>query len=401
MPSGEYDIALIGGGIVGLATAVALSERFPRVRLAVIEKESRLASHQTGHNSGVIHAGIYYKPGSYKARLCVEGVRLMKAFCEANGVRYENCGKVIVATTEAERPRLMTLYERGIANGVAGLTLIEPAQLRDIEPHARAVAALHSPTTAIVDYSQVAQAMAAQLQSRGVAIRTGARVHAIRQTQQLTLESSGGTVTARNLINCAGLHADTVARMMGVDPDVQIIPFRGEYYTLRRGQDVVRGLIYPVPDPAFPVLGVHFTQRIEGDVEAGPNAVLAFAREGYRLTSIHAAELLETLTYRGFWAMAAKYWRTGAYEMYRSLNKRAFLRALQRLVPEIEAGDLEPGGAGVRAQAVARDGALLDDFKISETPHAIHVLNAPSPAATASLAIGRYIAQLAAKSFGL
>lgn len=401
MSSGEYDIALIGGGIVGLATAVALSERFPDVRLAVIEKESRLASHQTGHNSGVIHAGIYYKPGSYKARLCVEGARLMKAFCEANGVRYENCGKVIVATTDAERPRLMMLYERGTANGVAGLTLIEPAQLRDIEPHARAVAALHSPTTAIVDYSQVAQAMAVQLESRGVAIRTGTRVHAIRQGQQLTIESSVGTVTARNLINCAGLHADTVARMMGVDPDVQIIPFRGEYYTLRRGQDVVRGLIYPVPDPAFPFLGVHFTKRIQGEVEAGPNAVLAFAREGYRLASIHAAELLETLTYRGFWAMVAKHWRTGAYEMYRSLSKRAFLRALQRLVPDLQEGDLEFGGAGVRAQAVARDGALLDDFKISETPHAIHVLNAPSPAATASLAIGRHIAELAAKSFGL
>jgi len=401
MPNGEYDIVIIGGGIVGLATALALSERFPRVSVAVIEKESRLATHQTGHNSGVIHAGIYYKPGSYKAKLCVEGGRLMKAFCEANGVRYENCGKVIVATTEEERPRLLALHERGMANGVEGLKRIDPVQLREIEPHARAVVALHSPTTAIVDYTEVSRAMAANLESRGVVLRTGTRVRAIRQADRLYIESSSGTVTARNLINCAGLYADTVARMMGVQPEVQIIPFRGEYYTLRCGQDLVRGLIYPVPDPEFPFLGVHFTKRIQGDVEAGPNAVLAFAREGYHLTSINLAEMLQTVTYRGFWAMAASYWRTGLYEMYRSVSRRAFLRALQRLVPELEEHDLEPGGAGVRAQAVAPDGSLVDDFRISETPHAIHVLNAPSPAATASLAIGRHIAGLAAKSFAL
>ena len=401
MPSGEYDIAIIGGGIVGLATALALSERFPSLSAVIIEKESRLASHQTGHNSGVIHAGIYYKPGSYKAKLCVEGGRRMKAFCEANGVRYENCGKVIVATTEAERPRLMALYERGTANGVEGLALIDPARLREIEPYARAVAALHSPATAIVDYTEVSRAMAANLESRGVVLHTGMRVHAIRRAERLYVESSSGTVAAHHLINCAGLYADTVARMMGVRPEVQIIPFRGEYYTLRRGQDRVRGLIYPVPDPEFPFLGVHFTKRIQGEVEAGPNAVLAFAREGYRLASINPAEMLETVVYRGFWAMAAKYWRTGLYEMYRSVSKPAFLRALQRLVPDLEEHDLEPGGAGVRAQAVAPDGSLVDDFKISETPHAIHVLNAPSPAATASLAIGRHIAGLAARSFGL
>jgi L-2-hydroxyglutarate oxidase LhgO len=401
MSSGEYDIAIIGGGIVGLATALALSERFPHPSLVIIEKELSLASHQTGHNSGVIHAGIYYKPGSYKAKLCVEGGRLLKAFCEANGVRYENRGKVIIATTEAERPRLMELYERGTANGVEGLTLIDAARLHEIEPHARAVAALHSPTTAIVDYTQVSQAMAANLESRGVVLRTGMRVRAIRRADRLYVESNKGTVAARHLINCAGLHADTVARMMGVEPEVRIIPFRGEYYTLRRGQDRVRGLIYPVPDPEFPFLGVHFTKRIQGEVEAGPNAVLAFAREGYRRSTVNLAEMLATLTYQGFWAMAAKYWRTGTYEMYRSVSKRAFLHALQRLVPELEKRDLQPGGSGVRAQAVAPDGSLVDDFKISETPNAIHVLNAPSPAATASLAIGRHIAELAATSFGL
>jgi L-2-hydroxyglutarate oxidase len=401
MPSEEYDIAIIGGGIVGLATALALSERRPLLSIVIIEKEARLASHQTGHNSGVIHAGIYYKPGSYKAKLCVEGGRLMKAFCEANDVRYENCGKVIVATTEAERPRLLALYERGTANGVEGLSLIDPVRLREIEPHARAVAALHSPATAIVDYTEVSRAMAATLASRGVVLRTGARVHAIRRADRLYVESTTGTFAVRHLINCAGLHADVVARMMGVWPEVQIIPFRGEYYTLRRGQERVRGLIYPVPDPEFPFLGVHFTRRIQGEVEAGPNAVLAFAREGYRLAHINLAEMLQTVTYRGFWAMAAKYWRTGIYEMYRSVSKRAFLRALQRLVPALEERDLEPGGAGVRAQAVAPDGSLADDFKISETPNAIHVLNAPSPAATASLAIGRHIAERAAKSFGL
>jgi L-2-hydroxyglutarate oxidase LhgO len=401
MPNGEYDIAIIGGGIVGLATALALSERFPRVRVALLEKESSLATHQTGHNSGVIHAGIYYKPGSFKAKLCVEGARLMKAFCEANSVRYEDRGKVIVATTEAERPRLLALREHGTANSVKGLKLIDPAQLREIEPHARAVVALHSPTTGIVDYKEVAQAMATNLESRGVVLRTATRVRAIRRADRLYIESSSGTVTANNLINCAGLYADKVARMMGVRPEVRIIPFRGEYYTLRRGQNLVRGLIYPVPDPEFPFLGVHFTKRIQGEVEAGPNAVLAYAREGYRRTTINLAEMLATVTYRGFWAMAAKYWRTGLYEMYRSVSKRAFLHALQRLVPELEERALEPGGTGVRAQAVTPEGALVDDFRISETPHAIHVLNAPSPAATASLAIGRHIVDLAAKSFGL
>jgi L-2-hydroxyglutarate oxidase LhgO len=349
----------------------------------------------------VIHAGIYYKPGSYKAQLCVDGVRLMKAFCEANGVPYENCGKVIVATTEDELPRLQMLYERGIANGVPGLRMMEVAELHEIEPHARAVRALHSPYTAIVDYRAVAAAMAAQLERRGVQVRTGGAVRAIaRHADGLGLETSCGTVQARTLVNCAGLYADSVARLMGVQPEVRIIPFRGEYYTLRRERDVVRGLIYPVPDPEFPFLGVHFTKRISGEIEAGPNAVLAFAREGYRMRTINISDLVGVLTYRGFWAMAAKYWRTGSYEFYRSLSKRAFVHALQGLVPDVREDDLAPGGSGVRAQAVSPDGALVDDFKIIETANAIHVLNAPSPAATASLAIGQHIAVLAGKAFG-
>jgi len=395
-------VAIIGGGIVGLATALELMGQFPGRSLVIVEKEAQLAQHQTGHNSGVMHAGIYYRPGTYKAQLCVEGVRRMKAFCQANGIHYEECGKLIVATSADELPRLQTLYERGTANGVQGLRLLEPEALREIEPYARAVRAVHSPHTAIVDYTEVTRAMAANLERAGVQIRTGARVSGIaRRDMVLHVQTTAGVITTSNLINCAGLHADTVARLMGVHPDVRIIPFRGEYYVLRRAQGLVRGLIYPVPDPEFPFLGVHFTKRIHGEIEAGPNAVLAFAREGYRMWNINLAETVGYLAYRGFWAMAQRYWRTGLYEMYRSVSKRAFLRALQRLVPSLNEQDLLPGGSGVRAQAVARDGSLVDDFRITETPQAIHVLNAPSPAATASLAIGRYIADLAGRSFSL
>jgi (S)-2-hydroxyglutarate dehydrogenase len=397
-----FDLTIVGGGIVGLATARALTEQFPRRSIVILEKEPILGGHQTGHNSGVIHAGIYYRPGSYKAKLCVEGVRLLTAFCDATGVPYERCGKTILATTEAERPRLQTLYERGTANGIEGLEMISPARLGDIEPHARAVQALYSPSTAIVDYKEVTRALAALLQSAGVEIRTATRLQRVHRADgHLRLETTQGEETSRWLINCGGLYADAVARMMGVEPDVQIIPFRGEYYVLKPGQRLVNALIYPVPDPEFPFLGVHFTKRIGGDIEAGPNAVLAFAREGYRLSTVSPRELLGTVSYRGFWAMAARYWRTGVYEMYRSLRKSAFVRALQRLVPDIREEHLIPGGSGVRAQAVSPDGSLVDDFKITTSADAIHVLNAPSPAATASLAIGRHIATLASETFGL
>jgi L-2-hydroxyglutarate oxidase len=402
MTEKTYDIAIIGAGIVGLATALAITESAPRRSIVILEKEAHPASHQTGHNSGVMHAGIYYRPGSHKAKLCVEGMRLLGAFCEAHGIAYERCGKVIVATSTAEVPRLQTLYERGLANGIPGLEMICPERLQEIEPHARAVRALYSAHTGIVDYKEVARALADTLIASGVQILTNAGVRAIAPARGgLRLSTGHGEVRARHLINCGGLYADRIARLMGIRPDLHIIPFRGEYYVLRPDQRVVNGLIYPVPDPEFPFLGVHFTKRISGEVEAGPNAVLAFAREGYRLGNINPRELFGILTYRGFWAMALRYWRTGLYEMYRSVSKRAFLRALQRLVPDLREDDMTPGGSGVRAQAVSPDGSLVDDFKITLTPNAVHVLNAPSPAATASLAIGRHIAGLAASHFQL
>jgi L-2-hydroxyglutarate oxidase LhgO len=397
------DLAIIGGGIVGLGSALALTETYPRLRVVVLEKEPRLAGHQTGHNSGVIHSGIYYKPGSLKARLCVDGARRMKQFCDTHGITWEGCGKIIVATDERELPRLSSIYERGEANGLAGLKMLSAEEVREYEPHCRAVRAIHVPETGIVDYVEVVAKMAELLQGRGARVLTGAGVTAIRrQGSGLVLETTLGPVEARHLVNCAGLHSDRVAALMGVTPEVRIIPFRGEYYMLRpERRALVRGLIYPVPDPEFPFLGVHFTRTVHGDVEAGPNAVLAFAREGYTLGTVRPGELLGTLGYAGFWHMARKYWRVGAFEMYRSASKAAFVRSLQKLVPDIAAGDLDRGGAGVRAQAVAPDGSLVDDFRISVTAGAVHVVNAPSPGATASLAIGRHVAGVAADAFGL
>ncbi len=399
-----YDITIVGGGIVGLATARALLEKFPSLKLVLCEKEAELGRHQTGHNSGVIHSGIYYKPGSFKARLCVEGVRLMMDFCEAHAIKYDRCGKVIVATSQEEVPRLHTLHERGTANGVPGLSLIDAGRVREIEPHVRAVAGIHSPNTAIVDYSQVTAALGRDLVAGGVTIEYNFPVSAITRVRGggLAVSTREHTITTSKLINCAGLYSDVIARLAGADTEVQIVPFRGEYYFLRPQRDsLVRGLIYPVPDPEFPFLGVHFTRTIHGEVEAGPNAVLAFAREGYRFANVRPRELAATLGYGGFWAMARKYWRTGAYEMYRSLSKKKFVEALQKLVPDLRGEDITPGGAGVRAQAVRPDGSLLDDFSIATGPDAIHVVNAPSPGATASLAIGRHIAGLAAQTFGM
>jgi (S)-2-hydroxyglutarate dehydrogenase len=400
METEKFDIGIIGGGIVGLATALALIDSFPQKSLAVIEKEKELASHQTGHNSGVIHAGIYYKPGSHKAKLCVEGSRLMMEFCEANGVPYERCGKLIVATNENELPRLRTLYERGTANGIQGLEMVGPERTREIEPHAKAIQALFSPNTAITDYKQVADAMAERIIEKGGTIFNSTRVTKIVRSNDLFhLETSRVTIRARNLINCSGLFADRVAQLMKLRPNVALIPFRGEYYSLRPNCGLVRGLIYPVPDPEFPFLGVHYTKRIGGGYEAGPNAVLAFSREGYKISDICVRDLAAMLGFAGFWAMARRYWRTQVYELYRSVSRRAFLKALQKLVPELEDRDLLPGGSGVRAQIVTAEGALVDDFLILEAQNAINVLNAPSPAATASIAIGRHIAGIASKSF--
>lgn len=397
------DVVMVGGGIVGLATALSLAGRLPDLRLAVVEKEPELGLHQTSHNSGVIHSGIYYRPGSHKARLCVEGARLLRAFCAERGIRVEDRGKVIVATSERELSSLDDLYRRGLANGVRDLQRIGPQRLREIEPHAAGMRAIHSPHTACVDFSQVAHAMAGEARRRAVEIRTAAGVTAIaREPGGLIVRTARGGVRTRYLVNCAGLHADVVARMAGASPDVRLVPFRGEYYLVRpERRDLVRGLIYPVPDPAFPFLGVHFTRTVHGDVEAGPNAVLALAREGYSWTRMHPAEMISTLAFPGFWRMARHYWRTGLYEVYRSLSARVFVRALQRLVPDIRPQDVVRGGAGVRAQAVSASGALVDDFSIVETPGAIHVLNAPSPAATASLAIGIYVGDLAIAAFGL
>jgi L-2-hydroxyglutarate oxidase LhgO len=399
----RYDVAIVGGGILGLATARAITERRPDARLVILEKESKLATHQTGHNSGVIHSGLYYRPGSYKARLCVEGARLMEAFCDEHGIRRQTIGKVVVATEPEELPRLDTLYQRGVANGVPGVRMLEPDELREIEPHASALRGIHSPNTGIVDYTEVCAAMADQLRGRGVEILTGSEVRSIaRVGGELEVRTAWSGVRARHLVNCAGLYSDRVARMAGAQPDVQIIPFRGEYYFIKpEKHDLVRGLIYPVPDPEFPFLGVHLTRTVHGEVEAGPNAVLAFAKEGYRFGRVNPAELAGTLAYRGFWHMARRYWRMGSYEMYRSLRKAAFVRALQRLLPALDENDVIPGGAGVRAQAVSPDGSLVDDFRIVATTDAVHVLNAPSPAATASIAIGRHIAGLAVEKFGI
>jgi L-2-hydroxyglutarate oxidase LhgO len=403
MSSQSYDIAIIGGGIIGLATAMRLTQEFPKHRVVVVEKEAEVARHQTGHNSGVIHAGIYYAPGSQKASWCYSGAKLLRQFCDEHGIKYEMCGKLIVATSEAELPRLEELYKRGAANGVEGLQMIDQGRLRELEPHTAGIKAIYSPNTGIIDYTKVAQAYATEMREGGGDLMTGAQVRKIaHKDSRLYLETTKGEIAARRVINCAGLHADRVARMMGVDTGVRIIPFRGEYFSIRPDRaHLVNSLIYPVPDPRFPFLGVHFTKRVNGSVEAGPNAVLAFAREGYKKTSFSPGHVAGLLTYSGFWRMSARYWKTGFQEQYRSMRKRVFLRSLQTLLPEIRMEDLADPGAGVRAQAVNRKGQLLQDFSIAESKDAIHVLNAPSPGATSSLNISRYIVDVAKKSFEL
>ena len=399
----RYDVAIVGGGIIGLSTAMQLLQRSPELSIAVVEKEERLAQHQTGHNSGVIHSGIYYRPGSWKSRFCVGGKNRLLAFCDENEIEYDPCGKVIVATDESELGRLQDLYERGVANGVPDLEVVGPERLAEIEPHTAGVRALWAPHTGIVDYVRVANAYAGKFQSAGGDIFTGAAVIGARQDGAgAVLETERGALQAKHIINCGGLYADRLARLMGEDTDVRIIPFRGEYYKLTpHSHHLVKGLIYPVPDPRFPFLGVHYTRNIHGYVEAGPNAVLAWAREGYRKGDISIGETLGALAFPGFWKMTAKHWRTGMQEMRRSYRKPVFVHDLQKLIPEIQAGDLEPGGSGVRAQAVAASGAILDDFHILRGRRALHVLNAPSPGATSSLAIGEYLVGLAVEDFGL
>lgn len=387
------DVAVIGGGIVGLAVAYTLSRSRPAPRVVVLEKERRLAAHQTGRNSGVIHSGVYYKPGSRKALGCRRGKALLEAFCRQHGVAFELCGKVVVALDEGELPRLNELHTRAVANGVA-CELIDAAQLRKLEPHAAGVRALHVPETGIVDYTAVCEKLAELLRVRGGEIVLGARVTGLSERGgEVVLATEAGEVRASAVVNCAGLHSDRVLQFSGASRPARIVPFRGEYFELvPAARELCRNLIYPVPDPSFPFLGVHFTRMLGGGVECGPNAVLALAREGYTWGDIDLADTLDVLAYKGFWRLARRHARAGAGEMWHSLSKRAFTRALKRLIPEIEARHLVRAPAGVRAQALASDGALVDDFLIRRVGRVVHVCNAPSPAATSSLAIGEEIA---------
>jgi len=403
MPDQVFDIVVIGGGIVGLSTAMHATRLWPQRRLLLVEKEDAVARHQSGHNSGVIHSGVYYKPGSLKAKLCVEGAAAMVEFCRQHNLKYEVCGKVIVATSPEEIPGLKSLFERGQANGLVRLKLPQPDQLREVEPHCSGLMGLLVPSTGITDYAAVSRKYAEIVAAQGGVISTGTEVRkVVRQGSEMVVETTRGAFAGRNVINCAGLHSDRVSRMAGQKPEVRIVPFRGEYYFLiPERTHLVRTLIYPVPDPKFPFLGVHFTRRIEGGVDAGPNAVLALKREGYKRTDFNLADFAGTLAYPGFWHMAGKYWRDGASEYYRSLSKGAFVKALQRLVPEIVSSDLVGDGSGVRAQAVRPDGSLVDDFQFVLAEKMLHVWNVPSPAATASLPIGQYIVEMARKGFAL
>lgn len=397
----RYDIAIVGGGILGLATAMRITQDFPQYKVVVIEKEAAIAQHQTGHNSGVIHAGIYYAPGSQKANFCSAGAKLLRQFCDEHAIEYEMCGKIIVATCEEQIPQLEELFRRGTANGAEGLEMIDAEHLKELEPHVVGIKGIFSPNTGIVNFTKVSQAYAAEIRGAGGDISTGTEVYSIvRREGRVYLETSKGDVSAQYIINCAGLYADAIARMMDVDIGVRIIPFRGEYFSIRPERTyLVKSLIYPVPDPNVPFLGVHFTRRIDGLVEAGPNAVLAFAREGYKKTSFRLGDTVGMLRYPGFWRMSRTYWKTGLNEQYRSMRKSVFLKCLQALVPEIQMDDLAYPGTGVRAQAVDRQGRLLQDFSIAETESAIHVLNAPSPGATSSLTISQYIVGRARKAF--
>ena len=398
-----YDIAVVGGGIVGLATSRELLRRHPRLKLANVEKEPAYNQHQTGHNSGVIHSGIYYKPGSLKAKLCVEGRDLARAYCDEKNIPYKMVGKLIVATDESELGRLAELYERGQQNGIAGLELLDARQIEEREPYCRGLQAIFSPVTGIVDWGVVAAHYADDVREAGADMYLGHEVRSIDRAGGITkLSTSNGEIQARYVVTCAGLYADKVARMTDGAADPKIVPFRGDYLILKPEKaHLVHGNIYPVPDPQFPFLGVHFTPRMDGTIWLGPNAVLAFAREGYNFWDINPPELWDALTYPGFFKLAMKYWQVGAGEMYRDLVREAYVQALQRYIPSLTAADTLPGPSGVRAQAMSADGSMVDDFVFEGSEGVVHVRNAPSPAATSSLAIGNYIADDAERRFDL
>ncbi len=403
MTDSRYDVIIIGCGVVGLGVALEITRRFPHLRLLLLEKEDHVARHQSGHNSGVIHSGVYYKPGSLKARLCVTGAAAMVEFCREHGVAHNVCGKVIVATHADELPGLEELRKRGEANGLIGLRMIGPEELREIEPHATGLRALVVPSTGVTDYARVCEKYAELISAAGGTVLLSAAATGIRRmTDEIVVETSRGAFSTVSLINCAGLFSDRISWMAGDDPGVMIVPFRGEYYDLvPERASLVKALIYPVPDPRFPFLGVHFTRRITGRVDAGPNAVFALAREGYSHTDINVRDLASAFSFPGFWRMAGRHWRNALDEWHRSFSKAAFVKALQRLLPEIAENDLVPGGSGVRAQALKPDGAMVDDFQFVPSGKVLHVLNVPSPAATASLAIGKAIVETAAVNLGL
>jgi len=397
----KYDVIIVGAGIVGLATALKIKEKKPALSVLILDKESNIATHQTGNNSGVIHSGLYYKPGSKKAINCINGYHMLTAFCDAHKVDYELCGKVVVALDESELPELDKLYKRGLENGLTNLKMLSAEQIKEYEPHISGIKGLHVPQTGIVNYSEVADKMAEVFKNLGGEIQLNSKVVKVDKSDSLvTVHTSGTTYEGAYLVNCAGLYSDKVAKINGDNEDIKIIPFRGEYFKLSKEKEyLIKNLVYPVPDPNFPFLGVHFTRMKKGGVEAGPNAVLAYSREGYKKSHINMREFLETLAWPGFRKVAAKYWKTGLGEFYRSYSKTAFTKALKRLLPEITEKDLVPGGAGVRAQACDKDGGLLDDFAIHESDRTVNVYNAPSPAATSSLAIGDTIADITLKHF--
>jgi (S)-2-hydroxyglutarate dehydrogenase len=400
MAQKSFNILVIGGGIIGTATALSL-QNSSKFKVLLIEAEKKLAFHQTGNNSGVVHSGLYYKPGSLKAKNCIDGRELLYNFCAENNIPNERCGKIVVATNESELNALDELFKRGVSNGLAGIKKLSGEEIKNYEPHATGIAGIFVPQTGIVDYSKVTDAYAKLFSDGGGHLETNCKFLSLKYSDgEIVALTTKGEFKTKFLVNCGGLYCDRIAKLCGVNPGLQIVPFRGEYYKLKKEKEyLVKNLIYPVPDPQFPFLGVHFTRMMKGGVEAGPNAVLAFKREGYTKKDFSALDVSQMFIYSGFWKMAAQYYKMGFGEFYRSFSKKAFVKALQKLIPEIQESDIEPGGAGVRAQALEPDGKLVDDFRIVEAKKMVHVLNAPSPAATASLSIGKTIADLVKKKF--